>query len=501
MYNSANFYKERLNMTTTSLARVQFLNDVIEKSLNSVALPVDNTILAEKLVFFKDKLKNLLALMQKTRPDEMATEYSDYEFFNSLMLNRGESAKRRFFKIDLFTPLSANKQACIEDQISRLTKDLIESLEDDNLCPALLEAFRKNNIHEILYHNAVMGRYVVADKKSEKPYGPEVIEEANTYLKLSGISIALYTSAFFLGLSGGWMIAATVLFSASVAYMAGLLYGMVNDYFATKANLPYFLLGHQASQLSFFMSNDPLVQAIGWGVIATFPLDIIAAIVFAISVAVAMMVSTAPIVTFVLPMLLIITPLLAVAANVYANYCVKGYMEKGISLWLIPENIASAFRKAVNLPADAKRIDLDKIDFDSEELRDVITQIGLLNEYQLDGLALMSNSKKDIANWLANSDRNTFGYAAAPITAVTGLILMLSLSESVPALFLTPLFATIIPVAVSVVAITLLAVALNYAANNADKQVDNRYKLFSKSALTKMDELYVTEDLGQGLGV
>jgi hypothetical protein len=67
---------------------------------------------------------------------------------------------------------------------------------------------------------------------------------------------------------------------------------------------------------------------------------------------------------------------------------------------------------------------------------------------------------------------------------------MLTLT-SVPAALFSLLLTIIISVVSAVIAIALLATALTYVSVNKDKQVDNRYKLFTNlgSGEKKMDKL------------
>ena len=134
----------------------------------------------------------------------------------------------------------------------------------------------------------------------------------------------------------------------------------------------------------------------------------IAALVFGIAIFATMMASASPVVTFILPLMLVVVPLFAVCANAYAKRSADKYVTEGISLKMLPEAIKQKFRTTLSLPADAEKVDLDQIDFDSPTFRSLAKELGLLNDYQLDGLALMSSSKKDKANWLANSDRNCY---------------------------------------------------------------------------------------------
>jgi hypothetical protein len=59
---------------------------------------------------------------------------------------------------------------------------------------------------------------------------------------LSAIFVALFIAAPFLALPFWATVITTGLFVASVTYISTLIYGVVNDYYATRANLPYFYL-------------------------------------------------------------------------------------------------------------------------------------------------------------------------------------------------------------------------------------------------------------------
>ena len=483
-------------MPVNSLEKTLFLRRKLAESQKSITLPVENTRLNEKLATFDEEFGKLIAQMEAITLDELLAEtrVDRNNFLAQLNLNRGDQDKRRFLRNDLA------KRACIEDQVSRLTKTLVETIEDESLSPALVEAYRKHNIYQMLYHNGVIGRYTSSDSWGEyqikryPPVGPTIMKVAMVGLGFATLSVAFFATVAVLGLNGGWIIAATALLGSAIAYMAGLLYGIINDIFATKANLPYFLLGHQVTQHSFFISNDRFVQAIGWGIIAAQPIAIMASIVFGVTIAAVMASAASPVLTFALPLLLVAVPLFAVCANVYANHSADKYIQKGISLKTLSEEKKQEFRTALNLPSDAEWIDLDQIDFDSQSFRVLVKKNGLLNDYQLDGLALMSSSKKDKANWLANSDRNLLGYIGTPLLAITGLVLMLTLT-SVPVVFFSSLLGTIIPLVAAVIVIASLAIALTYVSVNKEQQTDNRYKLFTSgnNGEKKMDNLYVLD--------
>lgn len=494
-------------MPINSLKKVLFLKTQLDMSISAVIFTEENNRLKLKLAAFNSKFTEIISVCADEAQqlnviylDENGGNPGSTEWIGP-SLNRGDPNQSRFLGKKL-----SKRIDYLEDQISRLTKTFVESIEDEGISPLLLDAFQKSGVYQILYHNGVIGHYTTADifdrnNKENPPYGSMIIRFAMIGLGFATLSVAFFATIALLGLSGGWIIAATGLFASAIAYMAGLIYGIVNDMFATKANLPYFILGHQATQHSLFISNDPKVQAIGWGIMAAQPIAVIASLVFGITISV-VMVSSAPVLTFILPLILVVVPLFALCANTYANHSAKNYMKNGISLKLLADVKKQELLTRLGLSADADSIDLDQIDWDSESFRALAKDIGALNDYQLDGLALTSSSKKDKANWLANSDRNLMGYAGTPLIAITSLVLMLTLT-SIPVVFFSSLLSTIIPLIGAVMAIVCLGTALTYVWVNKEKQIDNRYKLFTdgSNGEKKMDELYITDEQLSGASI
>ena len=232
------------------------------------------------------------------------------------------------------------------------------------------------------------------------------------------------------------------------------------------------------------------------------PLAKIAALVFGVAVFITASLSTAPIATFVLPLLFAVLPLAVIAADLYAKYQVRTYMQQGVSLTWIPADLKVKVKMVFKLPEDANFLPLDSIDFDSPDIQDFLNEIRLKDGYQLNGLALMSYSKKDKANWLANSDRNLAGYIGAPLLAVGTLVAMLTISEAAAPILFSAILATTVPVISAGIIILALAIALTYALNNQDKQIDNKYKLDKYSTngdylagrVSQPDVLYLDEE-------
>ena len=313
-----------------------------------------------------------------------------------------------------------------EQNLCQEVKNFIEDIEDNEYPGGeeLLKHYLDIGVYKMLYHNPI-----VRGQNYEISMLSILIS-----LAIVTLCVAFFAIVSFIGLSGGWIIAGTALLGGAFAYMCGILYGIVNDMFATRYNLPYFLLGHQSHQATFFLSNDPNVQAIGWGVIALEPLAIIAGIIFTIVIASVMAATSSAAVTFVLPLMMAMIPVLALCAEGYSRYSTNEIKQ-----------------------------DLNKYTIGN-------------NSYQEEALKIMCPSPDSKAKWLGNSDRNLFGYFCAPLLGVTGLVLTLTLT-GLPTIFFSTLLSTIIPIAAAASAIVILALAMSYFFVNRDHQIDNRYKI------------------------
>lgn len=338
-------------------------------------------------------------------------------------------------------------------KLSSAVKQFIAEVEDRDYPGGseLLKHYKSRGIYKMLYHEPVVTAVHYKRPMSWIIYIMGVVAAA----------IAFFAIVSFLGLSGGWVIAATSLFAGSIAYISGLLYGICNDMFAARSNLPYFLLGHQPNQYTFFLSNDPNVQAIGWGVLATNVLSIIFALIFVVVVASVMAATMSPVANFILPCMLIFTPLLAIFADLIA----RRYFA-----------VASA--------------------------NNDVPHVGY-NSYQVNALEKMCPTKESKIRWHGNGLRNLFGYIAAPVVGVTGLVLTLTLTN-IPVIFFSPLLSTILPLATAGIAIVMLGAMFTYFFVNRDRQIDDRYKIedrriypgqsFSTYKSIKPDSLYLAEE-------
>ncbi len=77
---------------------------------------------------------------------------------------------------------------------------------------------------------------------------------------IAALGIILFAAASLLGAPVWVTVIANAFFASSVTHLAALVYGVVNDLFATRSNLAYFLLGHQPQQASILRTNDPAAK-------------------------------------------------------------------------------------------------------------------------------------------------------------------------------------------------------------------------------------------------
>ena len=129
-------------MPTSSLNKVLFLKRQLAESQGSITLPSDNQRLNEALAAFNHRFEQIIAKMEAIAIDDVLsidrTDQSTRQLFlESLNLNRGDHSKSRFLNTTL------PKHAYLEDQISRLTKTFIETIEDENLSPSLSEVVKR----------------------------------------------------------------------------------------------------------------------------------------------------------------------------------------------------------------------------------------------------------------------------------------------------------------------------------------------------------------------
>lgn len=235
---------------------------------------------------------------------------------------------------------------------------------------------------------------------------------------------------------------ATALFTGSMVYMFGIGYGILNDIFACRKNLPYFTLGHQNWQKGLIKSNKIGAQAVAWGILATADLSLIAAAVFTVATLVAGF--FVPIALFILPVMALVIPLMVLGANYYANKKEKAMLAE----------------------------DLGYADYDWESFR--------LNSYQIERLNEMCPTREDKAAWFANGARNGFGYKTVPLFGVVGLASVITLSAVspfLPAILFGAVASAFVPAALGLVVVAAIATALIYLAVNHDKQINNKYAL------------------------
>jgi hypothetical protein len=241
--------------------------------------------------------------------------------------------------------------------------------------------------------------------------------------------------------------AATVLinawFAASVVYLSGISYGILNDFIGVVKNLPYFTLGHQPQQYSVIESNHRPVVAIAWGILATFGPAFLAAILFGTAITITGFLGF-PFAAFVLPVFVAALPVAVLSAHL-----VSALAEDKLK----------------------KNPELDTI------FNDVTSD---LNVYQRYRFLYWVKDAKDKAAWIGNAVRNGFGYVTLPLLGIGGLAAAITLSvlaPSIPAFLFGASFSVFPPLGAAVLLATGIAIACIYLAVNHKKKVNNGYRL------------------------
>lgn len=262
-----------------------------------------------------------------------------------------------------------------------------------------------------------------------------------TVAAILGISLfavlSFFTVPFVVTLIG------SAIFASSMVYLSAMAYGIVNDIIGSLSNLPYFMLGHQPQQKSMIISNKPAAVGIAWGIAASAPLALLGSLIFGAAVFVTGW--FAPVALFALPLIAFTAPIVLLIAHLVA----KNHEQK-----LIKDPLSPAHT----------------LDW----------RLTRLNDYQIDRLMRMSNTPEEKARWFANSTRNVGGFIGLPLAGIASGMTVLAasgFSAYLPALLFSPLFSTMIPLAIAGILVVGISAALIYLAHEHNKQIDNQYKL------------------------
>lgn len=367
-----------------------------------------------------------------------------------------EDAKKQLSREHEIYQLIENFQLKLSNEINlnlaiQLVNKFIIELEAKDTDGSTVNYLKQHGFYRILYRNPrLSGQELPQDDILHK-----LLRTGFIGVGISAVIILLFVSTAFFT-APFWLTAITSgLFVGASVYLSGILYGVVNDIFATHANLPYFLLGHQPQQTSLLRTNDKVAQGIAWGVAATFGPVVLATLVF--TVATTITAFFVPMATFLLPAMMIAMPLIAVGAEFYARKKTREYLEtEGNFYWMGS------------------------------------------NDYQRKGLNYMCPTNEERAAWYANSDRNLFGFTKVPLIglgALVGLIVLSGISMFLPPLlFASPIIAIAIPAAFAAVACATLTAGGIYMHVNRNKQLDDRYRLeFERNEIEP--DLYLDEDM------
>lgn len=325
----------------------------------------------------------------------------------------------------------------------------LANLEQLDEAKTIIAILKKNGLYRMLYrHPKTMG--------VQDTILPIIMRGGFIGVGIAAVITLVFACSLIFG-APFWLTAtATGLFIGASAYLSGLLYGVINDLFATKANLPYFLLGHLPRQHSILKTNDRVAQAIAWGVTATTaPVGI-----FAIGLIIAGLITAFanPMATSLLPVLMLVMPIIAIGAEFFARLRTRAYNKN-------PEWCAKTLNQE-------------------------------LGWYPLRGLVAMYPRAQDKATWFANNDRNLFGYLMVSSTGIAALIILITTRDILPNVFFSsPLLSVYLPVAFAGFAVLALGAAGLYTYMNRERHIDDRYNLEFRENKYNVDfDLYLKED-------
>ena len=351
----------------------------------------------------------------------------------------------------------------IEELISSISKgsemkvvieefnEMLAQWEHSSEAKEIVNYLKSKHIYRILYRNPK-----IKGEEVDDDILPKLLKQGYIGVAICVLFIGAFVATTLLA-GPFWLTAiATGLFIGSSIYLTTLLYGVINDLFATHSNVAYFLLGHQEQQKSMLRTNDKIAQGFAWGVAATYVLGLTGAI--ALTLVTTIIAFFVPMAVFLIPAIVVGIAAVTIGAEFFARY---------IAHKTLKEN-----SRHISVGANA---------------------------YQEEGLEFMNPTREDRAAWWGNGYRNGFGFLGVPfifLAAVTALIVLSGVSMFLPPLlFVSPLLAVIIPAAtLASVALFLLAGGL-YTYLNRERHVDDRCNLDFGPGEVNYD-LYLEEDEG-----
>lgn len=239
---------------------------------------------------------------------------------SQILFNLENNPKAESFKTDIEKARDDIERAPDMHASYRIINRLLAELEEKRKARYIVKLLKKQGLYSMLYTLPKFdGIPLYSSDSLHQSYRNGMIGVGLSLLITGG-----FVAATLLG-APAWVIAITTgLFVGAVAYLGGILYGVVNDLFATNSCSPYFLLGHQSQQYSLLKTNNKIALAHYWGVAASFGFVVLAAVVFTIAAVITAFAAPA-MASFLLPGLIIAMPLIAIGAHIYAKIKEKTY--------------------------------------------------------------------------------------------------------------------------------------------------------------------------------
>lgn len=222
-------------------------------------------------------------------------------------------------------------------------------------------------------------------RASHQPYAKRFLKPAFIYTGISLLGVAAYGLASLFSLPFVLMAILQAIFVSSLVFLIGISYGILNDMLACRTNLEYFTMGHQPDQHGGVVaSNSKNLNAVTWGIVATWDIALPAGILFGIA-ALATFLSHTALPPFMLAFLGAGALLAVGLAHVLAKYLVGRSDDTMIN---------KRYSNATN---------------------------------SIYGYSSLSPDVKFKRSWLVNGYRNGLGYALLPLMGLLGLIASITL--------------------------------------------------------------------------
>lgn len=298
---------------------------------------------------------------------------------------------------------------------------------------------------------------------------------------------------------------ANACFTAGLIYLTGLAYGIIHNVIGSRANLPFYLLGHEPYQLSLIRSNSPNLQGIAWGIYHAFPPAGIAAAIGGL-VAMIATIAGAPVVGFAVPAAALSLPILMLTAHVYAGRRAQCRIQQDDAGQLLYRQDKSG---KFSLAKEALKKQ-QKTGQKAYSLDDYLKSLNnpsmssQFSAYQREGLIRFSNNRETLNTWMMSGEREDIVTNYMPVALLASFVIFLLLTSV--GIFLPPILLGIgvsvyLPLCLGAVLALGVSSAGFYMYSNQNKQIDSQFKLDWPELKVQPQGARLLRPLGERKGV